>query len=373
MYLTQLWLVNFRNHARTELALAPGLQLFVGANAQGKSNLMEAVGVVATGRSHRAGHDGELIRWGESWARVRAAVCRRERAVEIDVGLRNEHPGGAAGRAWKGLRLNGVPVQRGRLFGQLLVVVASPEDSAVVMGRPAVRRKMLDVVLAQGSPAYYFTAQRYARALLQRNQLLRTSGARAFDGWNDQVASLGANITVRRRELVRRLGDHAHAIYRVLSGGAEELTLRYLPALPGADEQEMVAAALGTFQRRRSEEVARGMTLVGPHRDDVQLCLDGRELQLYGSRGQQQAVLVALRLAERQVLREETGEDPVFLVDDALTALDESRQAYLLDHLRGTQTLITATTLAAVPQALGEVEVYRVIGGSVERTRAHRA
>lgn len=373
MYLTQLRLVNFRNHARTELMLTPGMQFFIGPNAQGKSNLLEAVGLAATGRSHRAGRDVDLIRWGESWARVRVAYTRRDRTAEIDVGLRTDSPGVEVGRAGKEIRLNGVAVRRGELFGHLLVVVVSADDVEVVTGPPVHRRRVLDLVLAQQSPAYFFTVQRYAEVLLQRNRLLREAKARELEGWDEQLALLGAGITVRRRELIARLARPASTIYQTLSGGSKELTVRYLPTIPGDGEEEMFDAALAMMQRKRSEEVSRGLTLVGPHRDELELCVNGRELRLYGSRGQHQAALLALRLTERQVLREETGEEPVLLFDDALSALDERRQASLFEHLYGIQTLITLTTMATVQAGLREASVYRVVGGVVESARAYRA
>ncbi len=372
MYLTQLRLVNFRNHEHSDVALGPGVHVFIGANAQGKSNLLEAVSVAATGRSHRTVHDAELVRLGEEWARVRAGVCRRDRTVEVDVGVRREGADAESDRVWKEMRVNGVPVRRGDLFGQIVVVAASLEQNEVIVGRPVLRRRMLDLILAQGSPSYYFTAQRYARVVLHRNRVLREVGTRHLDGWDEQVAVLGAGITARRHELVQRLAHGAGTAYRALSGRAEELTLRYLPAIPVGDHHAMVTAALRALAVRRADEVARGMTLVGPHRDELQFCVDGRDVRVYASRGQQQAALLALRLAERQVLRDATGEEPVLLLDDALLALDEERQAYLVDQLQTGQTFITLTTLGTVQQMLREAAVYRVVGGTVEPLHAYR-
>ncbi len=372
MYLTHLRVVNFRNHVRTDVALGPGMHIFVGANAQGKSNLLEAVGVAATGRSHRTVHDLELIRIGAAWARVRAVVCRKDRTVELDIGFRTDGASAEHAHVWKELRVNGVPTRRGDLFGQLVVVAVSPEGSEVTAGPPVVRRRMLDLILAQGSPSYFYTAQRYARVLLHRNRALRAAGARQLEGWDEQVAVLGAEITGRRQELVDHLARGAAAAYRALSGRTEELTLRYLPSLSGEDQGARATAALTALAARRREELARGSTLVGPHRDELQLCVDGREVRVFGSRGQQQAVLLALRLAERQVLREATGEEPVLLLDDALVALDEERQAYLIDQVQAGPTLITLTTLGTAQSMLRDAPVYRVVAGTVERLHAHR-
>src|SRR5881628_1201666 len=247
MYLTQLRLVNLRNHRRTELQLAQGVNVFVGANAQGKSTVLEAVELAATGRSPRATRETELITWGESWARVHVTSRRAERDEEVGL------------------------ARRGELFGHLLCVAAGPADAEVSAGSPAFRRRLVDVLLAQISPAYYYTATRYARALLQRNRVLRAkAGAAAdLDPWDDQVAALGAAVTLRRRDLVARLAVAAGRIYRELSGGREELAVTYAANLSGDDEAELVRTAKAAMVSQRQAERARGRTLVGPHRDEI--------------------------------------------------------------------------------------------------------
>ncbi len=372
MHLTHLRIVNFRNHRRTEITLGPGLHVFVGANAQGKSNLLEAVGIAATGRSHRTIRDAELIRFGEAWARVRVAAARSDRMTEVDVGLRHDDEQMRTTRVWKELRVNGIPVRRDELFGHVLVVAVSPEDHELVTGPPSARRRMLDVVLAQESPSYFFAAQRYARVLLQRNQLLRTGRTSHLEGWDEQVATLGAIITARRWDLVRRLAEQASAVYRALNGSTEHLVLRYVPSLRGDEEPAMVEEALTALAAGRAEELARGMTVIGPHRDDLLLEANGCNLRVFGSRGQQQAALLAVRLAARHVLCQGTGEEPILLLDDALLALDEERQAYILDQVRTGQTLLTLTTMAVQPN-LRTAAFYRVAGGTVEQVHAHRA
>ncbi len=375
MYLTRLRLVNVRNHRRTELEPAPDINIIVGANAQGKSTVLEAIELVATGRSHRAGREVELITMGESWARVHATSRRVDRDEDVDLAFRQDASAPLGGRAWREIRVNGVPVRRGELFGHLLCVVAGPADTEVAGGSAVFRRRLIDVLLAQISPAYYYSAQRYARAVVQRNRLLRakTGSATDFDPWDEQVAALGAVVTLRRRDVVARLAEAAGRIYREISGGREELAVTYAPNLPGNDEAEIIRAAHGAMAAQRRAEMVRGVTLVGPHRDEVILEVDRRRLRLYGSRGQQMAAVLALRLAERQLLREETGEEPVLLLDDVVMTLDELRQAQLLAFARGAQVLITVTTLAALPGLPSEAAVFRVTGGTVEAQRAHLA
>ena len=375
MYLTQLRLVNLRNHRRTELQLAQGVNVFVGANAQGKSTVLEAVELAATGRSPRATRETELITWGESWARVHVTSRRAERDEEVDLAFRQDASSPRGDGTWREIRVNGVPARRGELFGHLLCVAAGPADAEVSAGSPAFRRRLVDVLLAQISPAYYYTATRYARALLQRNRVLRAkAGAAAdLDPWDDQVAALGAAVTLRRRDLVTRLAVAAGRIYRELSGGREELAVTYAANLSGADEAELVRTAKAAMVSQRQAERARGRTLVGPHRDEITLEVDRRLLRLYGSRGQQVAAALALRLAERELLREETGEDPVLLLDDVMMTLDERRQGQLIAFARGAQVLITVTTLAALAALPAEAAVFHVTGGTVEAQRAHLA
>ena len=373
MFLTHVRLVNLRNHRRTELEPARGVNVFVGANAQGKSTVLEAVELAATGRSQRATRDTELVTWGEAWARVYAAGRRADRAEEIDLAFRQDASTPQGEAAWKEIRINGVPVRRGELFGHLLCVTAGPADAGVAGGSPVFRRRLVDILLAQISPSYYYTAARYTRALAQRNRLLRAKAAPAseLDPWDDQVAALGAAVTLRRRELVGRLAVAAGRIYHQLSGGREELTVTYAANLAGPDEAALVRTAKAAMAAQRQAERAWGRSMVGPHRDDITLEVDRRLLRLYGSRGQQVAAALALRLAEREVLRDETGEDPVVLMDDVVMTLDEHRQAQLLQFAHGAQVFITVTTLAALPALPRDAVVFGVTGGTVEAQRAH--
>lgn len=374
MFLTHLRLVNFRNHSHTDIDLGPHLNCFVGQNAQGKSSILEAVEVVATGRSHRAARDAELVRFGETWARIRAAARRHDRSVEVDIAWRIE----VSETASKEIRVNGVPLRRGDLFGHVLIVAATPHDQDVVTGAPAHRRRLLDVLLSQISPAYFFLMTRYVRAVEQRNRLLRdllhaASPERetALEPWDEQLSTMGAAITARRRALVSRISDAARDAYAYLSGEREVLTITYAPSLPGDDEPSLIAAARDAFIRRRRDECIRGTTLSGPHRDDLFMHIDGRDLRTFGSRGQHQSAMLGLRLAERKVLQEETGEEPVLLFDDAVQSLDEVRQTRLMQLVDRTQALLTITTPAALQRLPAEAAIFEVEAGTVDAHHAH--
>ena len=371
MRVTTLRLVQLRNHARTELAAGPGVNFLVGANAQGKSTLLEAVQLAATGRSQRTRADVELVRWGQGWARVRVQFRRTDRDGDIDVSLRTDVPGSGPGRAAKEFKVNGVPVRRGALFGHLLIVSASPADELIVTGAPLARRRLVDLLLSQLSPAYYYTLQRYGRVVEQRNRVLRERRAADLVVWDEQAAVLGATVTTRRGDVIRRLGAAAAAIYAQLSGGREALRVEYAPHVSAGGEEETFDRTMDTFRSSRAAELARGVTLVGPHRDDLRLWLDGHDLRLFGSRGQQQMVMLAIRLAERQLLAEDTGEQPVLLLDDVLMVLDEQRQRFLLEHLEDGQSLVTVTTPAAVLASPAQAVVFTVAGGTVTADHAH--
>lgn len=373
MQLTLLRLLNFRNHRRTEIAPGPGLNVIVGSNAQGKTSLLEAVELAATGRSSRALREAEMVTFAEDWARVHVTTQRVERREDIDLVLRQELAAPTPGRVWREIRINGVPVRPAELYGRLLCVSSSPQDMDVVSGSPQFRRRLMDVLQTQLSPAYYFTAQRYTRALQQRNRLLRGghATAAALVPWDEQVASLGAAITRRRRDLIARLAAPARAAYQEIGGGQETLVVSYAPNLVGTDESDLVRAAREAFATQRRAELARGLTLVGPHRDDVTMTVDDKLLRSFGSRGQQLAAALAVRLAERHVLWEETGEEPVLLLDDVIMALDERRQVQLLASARGAQVLLTVTTLATLPALPSGSAIFRVTGGTVEAERAH--
>lgn len=373
MYLRRLRLAQFRNHSATDITVGPEIGVFVGANAQGKSALLEAIYLSATARSFRTQHEGEMIALGEEWARVRSVVQRAGREEEIDVTLRREaggHGPAAVARTVQEIRVNGTALRRSELFGHLRCVTAAPEDAAVVTGPPRLRRRLLDLLLAQVSPTYYDNARRYQRIILQRNRVLRRRMAGGLAPWDEQLVAVGAAITMRRRGAAARLSEHVGPIYHALSGGREALRVDYVPSLPGDTGGEIEAHAWAQIPGRRAAELARGTTLLGPHRDDLRLSLDGHDLHGYGSRGQHLSAMLAVRLAERRVLREETGEDPVLLLDDVTHTLDENRRAYLLDAIRGSQALFTATALVRELNREG-VAVFRVEAGRVAPLHAH--
>ena len=357
--LRRLWLRAFRNYERAELDLGPGTTAFVGPNAQGKSNLLEAVYLVATGRSHRTVHEAEAIRFGEERARVRARITRPGHDEEIEITLARE-----SGRPAAQMRVNGATTPRGSVLGRLPVVLAAPWDLEVVRGPAAGRRRLLDGALAQTSPSYYFALHRYHRVVMQRNAHLRQRTPAGLEPWEAQMVALGVRITARRREHALQLAAAADSWFSRL-GGTGTFVATYRPAWPGETEEQREAEARTQLTRRRADELRRGVTLTGPHRDDLDLTLDGVPLRISGSQGQWRTAMLALRLAERDVMAAEIGGKPVLLLDDAIAELDAARQQRVLQVDGDAQVLLTATGLPALPVGGPPVRVINVSAGTI--------
>ncbi|MBI3998204.1 MAG: DNA replication/repair protein RecF [Armatimonadetes bacterium] len=356
--LRRLWLRSFRNYERAEVVFDEGISAFVGANGQGKSNLLEAVYLVATGRSHRTAQEMEAIRFAETSARVRALVSRRGRDEELEVTLSANE-----GQSTTQMRVNGVPTTRGDILGRLPVVLAAPWDLEGVRGPASGRRRLMDGALAQLSPAYYFALHRYYRVISQRNAALRTRPQANLEPWDAQMVALGVRLTAARADYMQRLGAEAQGWFSRL-GGTGTLRACYRPAWHGQEEEDIAGEARAQIARLRADEFRRGVTLSGPHRDEVDLLLDEGLLRAGGSQGQWRTAMLALRLAERAVMARELGGSPVLLLDDALGELDGERQRRVLQVDREGQILLTATALPE-GEAEARVRVFSVRAGTV--------
>jgi len=353
LWLADLRLRDVRNYQVADLEFGPGTTLIIGANAQGKSNLLEAVYTVALGRSPRAGADAELVRFGQDRAYIRAGV-QGARPQVLEVAF--DRPTGG-----RRIKVNGVPANRGQLLGRCVAVLAGPLDDEMIRGAPVHRRRLMDAALSQASPSYFFALTRYVRVLRQRNELLRAAASAAtLAPWDDQLVALGAVLIERRRRFVERLGIRAVTRHARLGGGEERLEVAYVCAVGPGEEREAMRRAL---EARRGEELRRGTTVVGPHRDDLRLTINGVDVRMFGSRGQHHTVALSLRLAEVDLLREDLDEWPVVLLDDVLAHLDALRQALLLREVDGPQVLLTHTELPASREVA--MRVLRVQAGTI--------
>jgi DNA replication and repair protein RecF len=356
VHITRLALTDFRSYASADLSLAPGVSTFTGANGQGKTNLVEAAAYVATLGSHRVASDAPLIRRGAERAILRAAVTSagRDSLVEIEV-----NPGRA-----NRVRLNRVPLPRPReVLGTVRCVLFAPEDLAVVKGDPDQRRRYLDDLLVATAPRYVGTKADYERVLRQRTALLKSARARgggapaALDAWDEQLARMGAELTSGRLGLVTAIRPLVAKAYAAVSGDDGSVAMAYHQPFggqgePPAGQEQLRDALLEALAAARTAELDRGVCLVGPHRDELELRIGELPARGYASQGESWSLALALRLAAYELLRS-GGEDPVLLLDDVFAELDSGRRERLAVLVgEAEQVLVTAAVTADVPARL---------------------
>ena len=354
MQITELTLRSYRSYETLHLAFDPGVQIFLGANAQGKTNIIEALYYAAFGRSHRTSSDAELIRVGADGAYIGLSFRRHDVPGELSFTF--------ARGARRRITYAGESLRQRDLVGLLPMVLFSPEDLFLVKGAPALRRRYLDAELSQASPAYYGELLRYTRILKQRNAVLKDIRERLaapddLPPWDAQLARSAAYIVTRRIAAVAQLGALSARVQAVLAAG-EELALAYEIAGAGGEdfaEDDMTESLHVWYNKMLCEgharDIARAATGVGPHLDDLVLRVGGMSLRSYGSQGQQRTGALALKLAELFYLQENIGEAPILLLDDVMSELDADRRRALLDFIRHEhiQTFITATDAAYFP------------------------
>jgi len=364
-YLRALRLVNFRNYADDAVLLAPGLNVVVGENAQGKTNLLEAISFTVTGSSPRTTNDPEVVRWGEGFARTEARI-----SLDGSAGERQVAVGYAPGQK-KRLTVDGAPAPSLTNYAAggagIRVVTFFPDDIRIVKGAPADRRVFLDDLLSSLRSSYALAATEYARAVQQRNQLLRRirdgmSSERTLSTWDRKVVELGETVLRGRSAAIGPLESYFEASLRALYG-PEKAALRYSYSAP----LDGYAEALREAHRA---DIERGTTSVGPHRDDFEVLLGGVSLTTFGSQGQQRLATLALKFAAKDHLQAETGEDPILLFDDVMSELDERRREYLAEYfLERNQAVISTTNLDYFEgEILDRAHVVRISGGAISET-----
>jgi DNA replication and repair protein RecF len=342
--LASLALADFRNYAALELEPRPGLNLFIGPNAQGKSNLLEAVALLGIGKSFRGARDAEMIRNGAQQSSVRGSVSRSEGENVLACGIARVQQG-----ARKTFLRDGRSIAYGRFLGTLRVVTFVPSDLQLISGAPGIRRAFLNTTLSQQDPSYYRELARYQRALRQKNALLGQSNGedwKLLDVYNETLADAGAQIMLHRRRFVASLSRNAADAHARWAAG-EKLAVRYAPniAMSEGETHEMLRERVAQrLEQIVSKERSRGVALAGPHRDDVTLDLDGRSLGIFGSQGQQRTAVLALKVAEYDIMRDRCGEAPLLLLDDVLSELDQQRAHAFLEGVGDyEQAYVTAT------------------------------
>lgn len=365
MLVKTIGLTNFRNYEQIRIELGDGINLFLGANAQGKTNILEAVRYVSLGRSHRTRNDDELIAWQQTTAKISVEFTRRDVPNVLSVSL--------IGKKRPQIELNAHPVRHSELMGALNTVLFAPEDLLLVKGAPINRRRFLDSEISQSSPAYYRELLRYNHLLNQRNTLLKNIRDRRADGemldmWEEQLAVGAAKITAARITAAAKLSVIAGRMQSYIAGVREQMDITYLlSGSGGAVPTDLAAWYIAELRRNRDKDIRLGHTSIGPHHDDLNFTLNGVNLRSFGSQGQQRTGILALKLAELKFLHEETGEYPVLLLDDVMSELDKSRREKLLAFIRREtiQTLITATEEAYFPFE-HQAKLFDVVNGTVQ-------
>jgi len=397
MRLKHLSLTNFRNYLRLELDLPPRVTLLQGGNAQGKTNLLEAIYYLTAATSPQAEADRQLINWlaweeDPPFARLSADIdegpLRRLEMVLLPS---------PQGEMRKEIKINGVKRRVADLLGLLKVVIFLPQDVDLIAGSPSPRRRYLNALISQVDRAYPQALLEYERLLLQRNHLLRRLRERVDWGqlefWDERLVERGSQIIAARLRAVSALNGLAQEIHLHLTGGEEGLRLFYKSSLPLEEKarspyqlpldmlhhpasqilqpqlppEEIANLFHQRLRERRREEIERGITLVGPHRDDLRLFIGGMDLTIYGSRGQQRTCALSLKLAQMELVRAETGEEPILLLDDVMSELDPARRKYLLASIGEEQVIITATELAPFPpEFLARATLFRITEGRVQ-------
>jgi len=376
---SSLSLRQFRNYPALDQSFEPGVNLIVGANGNGKTNLLESIYLLATSKSMRGVRDHEMIQWQAAAAVASGTVRRQVRPdVTLEVGLSRT--------AGKTLSVNGQTQPRVTEFvGALQAVSFCAADINIIRGEPEKRRRFLDLEISQMSPRYCLLLGRYRRVLEQRNQLLRGVREQPRRGrpdslavWTEQLVALGGAITLKRAEFIRDLMELAQDRHARLTDDGEALRAAYRPSARLGDDEDPLPSVERVCELmhvqvadRLEDECLRGVSLVGPHRDEVLFLINGESVRRFGSQGQQRTATLSLKLAELQLLREAGGESPVLLLDDVFSELDEQRRAQVLESLgEAEQTFLSATEAGLVSeQARRGAGVFRVTNGTLEAVR----
>ena len=360
MYLKTLELHNFRNYADLVVEFGSGINVLLGENAQGKTNLLESIYFLALTRSHRTNSDRDLISWKTKAARVSGSVQKEHTVTPLEINLSSKG---------KNAKVNHLEQSRlSQYVGQLNVILFAPEDLSI------------DMEFGQMSSKYLYNSAQYRSVLKQRNQYIKQlqfnpKGDQVYlDVLSDQLAAHGAEIIFQRIQFLKKLEKWSQEVHKEISQGKEKLSFQYVSPISSdqADTTEKIYAALqALFQKQHEKELQQGKTLVGPHLDDVRFMVNDKNVSTFGSQGQQRTTALSVKLAEIDLMKEETGEYPVLLLDDVLSELDDSRQTHLLTAIQNkVQTFITTTSLSGVAQQLiNEPHVFNIDHGVLMQSK----
>lgn len=361
MYIKSIELSNFRNYKELSMEFDPEKNILYGDNAQGKTNILEALYFCGMTKSHKGSKEKEIIRMNEKEAHIRMYIEKKGVSRRIDMHLKRNKA--------KGVAIDGIPIRKSsELLGLVNIVFFSPEDLGIIKHGPSERRRFLDMELCQLDKVYFHDLAKYNQVVNQRNNLLKQismdkSLLPTLDIWDEQLVEYGSKIIKRRKKHLEELNEVITPIHEKLSGGREVLTLGY--------EANTIAQDFGMkIAMNRERDLFQKVTTTGPHRDDVEFAIADIDIRKYGSQGQQRTAALSLKLAEIEIVKRVVGDLPVLLLDDVLSELDRNRQHYLLDSIKDIQTIITCTGLEEFIQERIKVnQVYKVTNGTVSQEK----
>lgn len=361
MYIKSVSLKNFRNYESAAVEFRSGLNVIVGENASGKTNLIESVYCCGIGKSPRVNRYKDLILWEKDFAYIKVELVKKFRTHQIEFYIDRQDK--------KRIMVDGIPLNKiGELIGLLNIVYFSPDEMKLIKESPQERRRFMDISLVQQSKPYYYALGNYNNILAQRNKLLK-SGYRkdtlqqTLYAWDGQLADYGAYLVRKRYEFVRKLNDYAKEVHSFLTDGKEQLTLQYESDLQVASTEEIKRIFLEKLKESLEKDMNLYYTSCGPHRDDVCIRVNDVDVRKFGSQGQQRTGALSLKLAEIALFREELGEAPILLLDDVLSELDEKRRLRLIEFSAQLQTMLTCTDF----HSDGDYNQIKIVNGTIEK------
>lgn len=357
MFIESMELLNYRNYGQLHIDFHKGTNVLYGDNAQGKTNILEAVYVCCTTKSHKGSKDREIVKFGEEESHIKMIVRRDDVPYRIDMHLKKNRT--------KGIAVNGIPIKKAsELFGIVNVIFFSPEDLNIIKNGPSERRKFIDLELCQLNKLYVYNLVQYNKVIAQRNKLLKdmdgtSSLKETLDIWDIQLVKFGKEVIRLRTEFIKELNELIRGIHAHLSGEKEELSILYEPNVTEALFEKMLI-------KNRPQELRQRLTLTGPHRDDLNFIVNGTDIRKFGSQGQQRTAALSLKLAEIELVKRTVKDYPILLLDDVLSELDSKRQEHLLSGISHIQTLITCTGLDDLVNSKFEMDkIFKIVEGNV--------
>ncbi|UII55968.1 DNA replication/repair protein RecF [Cytobacillus spongiae] len=370
MYIEQLKLRSYRNYEQLDIEFENKVNVILGENAQGKTNVMESIYVLAMAKSHRTSNDKDLIRWDEEYAKIEGRVEKQHGSLPLQLVI---------SKKGKKAKCNHIEQQRlSQYVGNLNVVMFAPEDLHLVKGSPQVRRRFIDMEIGQVSPVYLHDMGQYQKILQQRNHYLKLLQTKKqtdltmLDILTEQFIETAVKIIAKRYEFLHLLQEWAKPIHEGISRGLENLRIEYKPSVDVLEDQDlskMITIYEEKFGKIKKREIERGVTMFGPHRDDLVFYVNDRDVQTFGSQGQQRTTALSLKLAEIELIHSEIGEYPILLLDDVLSELDDYRQSHLLNTIQGrVQTFVTTTNVDGIDhQTLKDASTFQVSTGTMTK------